>query len=199
MGDIIHSVLHAFASLGYFGIALGLMVEIIPSEIVLAYAGYLVSQGDISFIGAIIAGTIGGTIAQLLLYWIGAYGGRPFLAKYGKYLFIHEKHITLAESWFNKYGSGVVFTARFIPVVRQAISIPAGIARMSLSKFTFYTALAAVPWSILFIYLGHKLASNWAQVNQLAKPYVEPVMIIAVIVIVLYVIFTILRKRKKTV
>ncbi|KQL52373.1 hypothetical protein AN964_01655 [Heyndrickxia shackletonii] len=199
MGDIVHSLLQAFAGLGYVGIILGLAIEIIPSEIVLAFAGYLVSQGNVSFIGAVIAGVIGGTIAQMIIYWIGAYGGRPFLKKFGKYIFIHEHHIELAEKWFDKYGSGVVFTARFVPVVRHAISIPAGITKMSFGKFTLYTGLAAIPWSILFIYLGHKLASNWEQVNELAKPYVQPVMIIAVIVIVLYVVLTIFRKRKKTV
>ena len=123
MGEFIQSILNFLTDLGYFGVALGLMIEIIPSEIVLAYAGYLVSQGHINFVGAIIAGVIGGTIAQLFIYWIGAYGGRPFLKKYGKYIFIHERHIDIAEDWFNKYGSGVIFTARFIPVVRHAISI----------------------------------------------------------------------------
>jgi len=148
MGDIVHSLLQAFAGLGYVGIILGLAIEIIPSEIVLAFAGYLVSQGSVSFIGAVIAGVIGGTFAQMIIYWIGAYGGRPFLKKFGKYIFIHEHHIELAEKWFDKYGSGVVFTARFVPVVRHAISIPAGITKMPFGKFTLYTGLAAIPWSI---------------------------------------------------
>ncbi|MBS4174610.1 DedA family protein [Bacillus sp. FJAT-49736] len=199
MGDIIHSLLQTFAGLGYLGIVLGLVIEIIPSEIVLAFAGYLVSKGEVSFIGAIIAGTIGGTIAQIIIYWIGAYGGRPFLKRFGKYIFIHEKHILLAEKWFERYGSGVVFTARFVPVVRHAISIPAGITKMSFGKFTLYTGLAAIPWSIFFIYLGDKLASNWENVNEIARPYVQPAMIIAVIIIILYVVFTIFRKRNKSV
>ena len=102
MGDIIHSILLFLTNLGYLGIALGLMIEIIPSEIVLAYAGYLVSQGSINFVDAMIAGVIGGTIAQLFIYWIGAYSGRLFLWKYRRYLFIHKKHIDTAEAWFHK-------------------------------------------------------------------------------------------------
>ncbi|MGE8203508.1 DedA family protein [Heyndrickxia sp. NPDC080065] len=197
MSDFIQSILNFLTDLGYFGVAIGLMIEIIPSEIVLAYAGYLVSQGHISFVGAVIAGVIGGTIAQLFIYWIGAYGGRPFLKKFGKYIFIHEKHIDIAEDWFNKYGTGVIFGARFIPVVRHAISIPAGITKMSLKKFTLYTTLAIIPWSILFVYLGDKLASNWNQVNEFAKPYVQPAMIVAIGLIVLYIIFKLLKNRKK--
>jgi membrane protein DedA with SNARE-associated domain len=196
MSGIVHHLLTTLVSLGYFGIALGLMVEIIPSEIVLAYAGYLVSKGEINFAGAVIAGTIGALIAQLILYWIGAYGGRPFLRKYGKYLFIHEKHIDMADDWFKRYGAGVVFTARFVPVLRQAISIPAGIARMSYAKFIGYTVLASVIWSILFIYLGNKLASNWNKVDTYAKPFIEPLMIVAVIVIVGYVMVSVSRRKK---
>ena len=115
MGELINKVLLWLTDLGYFGIAIGLMIEVIPSEIVLAYGGYMVSQGTITFVGAVIAGTIGGVIAQLFLYWAGYYGGRPFLEKYGKYVFIHKKHIDMAESWFERYGTGVIFTARFIP------------------------------------------------------------------------------------
>jgi membrane protein DedA with SNARE-associated domain len=196
MSSIVHHLLTTLVSLGYFGIALGLMVEIIPSEIVLAYAGYLVSRGEINFAGAVIAGTIGALIAQLILYWIGAYGGRPFLRKYGKYLFINEKHIDMADDWFKRYGAGVVFTARFVPVLRQAISIPAGIARMSYAKFIGYTVLASVIWSVLFIYLGNKLASNWSNVNTYAKPFIEPLMIVAVIVIVGYIMVSVSRRKK---
>ncbi|WCN39296.1 DedA family protein [Aneurinibacillus uraniidurans] len=196
MQQFVHSVLMFLSDLGYFGIAIGLMIEIIPSEIVLAYGGFLVSQGSITFVGAIIAGTIGGTIAQLFLYWIGYYGGRPFLEKYGKYLFIHSKQIDLAEYWFNRYGVGVIFTARFIPVVRHAISIPAGIARMSFTKFTLYTTLAVIPWSILFVTLGRELGAQWEHINEKAAPYVQPLVWIAIIATVLYIL-NILRKKRK--
>lgn len=123
VGSLISEILTWLTNMGYAGIAIGLMIEIIPSEIVLAYGGYMVSEGTIGFIGAIIAGVIGGTIAQIFIYWIGRYGGRPFLDKYGKYLLIKKHHIDMSENWFQKYGAGVVFSARFIPVVRHAISI----------------------------------------------------------------------------
>ncbi|MBY0123775.1 DedA family protein [Bacillus sp. S/N-304-OC-R1] len=197
MSHFIQTIFDLLSNLGYLGIALGLMVEVIPSEIVLAYGGYLVSIGKISFAGAVVAGTIGGVIAQWFLYWIGKYGGRPFLDKYGKYLLIKPSHIDVAQNWFSKYGSGVIFTARFIPVVRHAISIPAGIAKMSFSKFSFYTVLAIIPWSILFLYLGMKLGSKWDQINNVAKPYVTPAIIIAIILALIYFIIKWRNSKRK--
>lgn len=194
MQDFILNVLEWLSSLGYLGIALGLMLEVIPSEIVLGYGGYMISQGTIGFAGAVIAGTIGGTIAQLFLYWLGSYGGRPVLEKYGKYLLINKHHIDLAEQWFNKYGPGVIFSARFIPVVRHAISIPAGIAKMSFIKFTLYTIAAIIPWTIFFLYLGMALGENWAGIKDVARPYIIPVAVIALIAGIIYFIWT---KRKK--
>nr|WP_310177575.1 DedA family protein [Neobacillus niacini] len=195
MKDFIFSILMFLSQLGYLGIALGLMIEIIPSEIVLGYGGYMISQGHLNFLGAVIAGTIGGTIAQLFLYWAGYYGGRPFLEKYGKYVLIKKSHIDIAESWFNKYGAGVIFSARFIPVVRHAISIPAGIAKMPVSKFTLYTVSAVLPWTILFLYLGKVLGEKWSHIKEYAQPYVLPIIIAA---IVLAAIYFIIKKTKKT-
>ncbi|MFS3940861.1 DedA family protein [Bacillus subtilis] len=186
MGSLISEILTWLTNMGYAGIAIGLMIEIIPSEIVLAYGGYMVSEGTIGFIGAIIAGVIGGTIAQIFIYWIGRYGGRPFLDKYGKYLLIKKHHIDMSENWFQKYGAGVVFSARFIPVVRHAISIPAGIARMPFLKFVVLTVFAIIPWSILFVYLGIQLGSQWDDVENIAGTYTTPIMILAVVVIALY-------------
>lgn len=186
MAEIIHSFLEWLSGLGYFGIALGLMVEVIPSEIVLAYGGYLISIGKVEPIGALIAGVIGGVLAQLFLYWAGYYGGRPFLEKYGKYVLIKPSHLDMAEKWFEKYGSGVIFGARFIPVVRHAISIPAGIAKMSWQRFTILTTLAAIPWSIFFLYLGYKIGDNQDKIKEVAGPYVQMTMIAIVIILGLY-------------
>ena len=196
MGDFVQSVLLTLMEYGYLGIAVGLMIEVIPSELVLAYGGYMVSQGNIHFIGAVIAGTIGGTIAQIFIYLIGAYGGRPFLERFGKYLFIHKKHIDLAEAWFNRYGPSVIFTARFIPVVRHAISIPAGITKMSFTKFVNFTLLAVLPWSALFVFLGMKLGNNWQEINELAAPYIRPVAVVAVVILVVLIARGFMKKRK---
>jgi membrane protein DedA with SNARE-associated domain len=201
MGELIHqfidTVLQWLTGLGYWGIMIGLMLEVIPSEIVLAYGGFLVARGDIDFWWAVVFGTIGGTIAQIFVYWIGLYGGRPFLEKYGKYILINSHHIDVAESWFNRYGTGVIFTARFIPVVRHAISVPAGIARMPLWKFTVLTTLAVIPWSIFFIWLGVKLGDNWKNIDEAAAPYIKPIMWTAIILTAGYVIYKLIQGRRR--
>ncbi|MCM3748298.1 DedA family protein [Paenibacillus pasadenensis] len=197
--DLADYLLGIVEQLGYFGIILGLAMEVIPSEIVLGYAGYMVSGGSMTFWGAVVCGTIGAVVQQWILYGIGLYGGRPFLDRYGKYLKLKPKHMDMAESWFQRYGSGIVFTARFVPVMRQAISIPAGIARMPLGRFTMLTAIASLPWSILFVSIGQSLGSNWGQIKETAAPYTIPAVIVALAVLIGYVLFKQLRSRGKTV
>ena len=124
--DLVNTLLQWIESLGYFGILIGLAIEVIPSEIVLGYAGYLVYQHEISYWGAVLFGTIGAVVQQWILYGIGRWAGRPFFEKYGKFIKIKPKHLDLADQWFKRYGDGIVFTARFVPVMRQVISIPAG-------------------------------------------------------------------------
>jgi len=196
LSQVVNQILLSLADLGYFGIALGLMIEIIPSEIVLSYGGFMISQGTIGWPLAVVAAVIGGLFSQLFLYWFARYGGRPLILKYGKYVLISEHHLDLAERWFLKYGQGVIFGARFIPVVRHAISIPAGLAKMDQTKFSLYTVLAIIPWSILFLYLGETLGTNWRSIKEVAAPYTNGVLIAAVVLIIIYVIF---KRRQRTV
>lgn len=195
--DWIQAALHFIEGLGVWGILLGLMLEVIPSEIVLSFGGYLVSRGEITFSGAILFGTLGCLIQQIILYWIGRYGGRPFLDKFGKYLHLKKKHLDTAEDWFHRYGAGMVFTARFVPVLRQAISIPAGMARMSMLRFIFYTTLGTIPWALIFVYFGNKLGENWEQIDQVAGPYVKPFVIGSVVLTVIYVSWKTVRRNKQ--
>ncbi len=196
MENVIHTILNFIEGMGYWGIMFGLMIEVIPSEIVLSFGGYLVAKGEISFTGAVIFGTVGGVIAQLFVYWLGRYAGRPFLERFGKYILIQKKHIDLSEQWFQRYGTGVIFTARFIPVVRHAISIPAGIAKMPVWTFIFYTTLAVIPWSIFFIYLGKTLGENWETIDEIAAPYLMPIVYVALALTVMYIIYKLWNKKK---
>jgi membrane protein DedA with SNARE-associated domain len=199
MGDIIHQILEFITGMGYWGILLGLALEVIPSEIVLAYAGYLVYQGEINLVEAVIFGTIGCLLQQVILYAIGMYGGRAFVDKYGKYLHIKAKHVDMTERWFQKYGGGVVFTSRFIPVVRQAISIPAGIAKMNMVKFLTFSGLASIPWAILFVSLGKALGENWENIDEKAAPYTQPILWGALGLMAAYILYKVLTRKKKSV
>lgn len=193
MREWVEVIFRVIADLGEWGIMLGLMIEVIPSELILSFGGYLVSQGHISFFGAVVFGTIGGTLAQIFVYWFGRYGGRPFLERYGKYIFIQKKHIDLSEQWFERYGSGVIFTARFIPIVRHAISIPAGISRMSLTRFILLTTLAVLPWTIFFVYLGLLLGEHWQEIDQAAEPFIFPIVITAGWLFCFYLIYKLVK------
>ncbi|MDG0791975.1 DedA family protein [Cohnella ginsengisoli] len=195
----LNQLLQWIESLGYFGIVIGLAIEVIPSEIVLGYGGYLVSKGDVNFWGAVACGVLGALIQQWILYAIGRYGGRPIVDRYGKYLHLKAKHVDKSEQWFLKYGPIIVFTARFVPVMRQVISIPAGMARMNLSLFSGLTLLASIPWSILFVWLGKSLGSNWEQIDEKAAPYVRPIILIALAVLIVYFVYIYLRRRGKSI
>ncbi|GIN93248.1 putative membrane protein YngC [Siminovitchia terrae] len=182
-------LLQTLGEYGFIGIAAGLMVEIIPSEIVLGYGGYLIASGKITFFQALIAGVFGGTMAQLFLYWLGIYGGRPFFDRYGKFLFIQSKHLNAAENWFAKHGTIVIFTARFIPVIRHAISVPAGIAKMPFHHFTILTVAAMIPWTVLFLLIGIELGNHWDQIGRHATAYLKPIIGAALAVLLLYFLF----------
>jgi membrane protein DedA with SNARE-associated domain len=139
---------------------------------------------------------LGCVLQQIILYWLGRYGGRPVIEKYGKYLMLKKKYLDIAEEWFNKYGPIMVFAARFVPVVRQAISIPAGLAKMPMLHFLFYTTLGTIPWAILFVYLGKTLGNNWEQIDELAAPFIKYLVIGAVAILAVYVLVKVLQRKK---
>ncbi|WP_219835850.1 DedA family protein [Paenibacillus sp. R14(2021)] len=197
--DLVNTLLQWIEGLGYFGILIGLAIEVIPSEIVLGYAGYLVYQGEITYLGAVLFGTLGAIVQQWILYGIGRGAGRPFFEKYGKFIKIKPKHLDLADQWFKRYGDGIVFTARFVPVMRQVISIPAGIAKMPFWRFTMLTGLASIPWVLLFVYLGRTLGENWEDIGAKAAPYVQPAILIAIAVLIVYVLYTVLKRKGKSI
>lgn len=136
----------------------------IPSEIILGFAGYLVSQGVFHFWPAIIVGTIAGIVGSVLSYWIGEHGGRPILQRYGKYILFDARKFRAAEELFEHYGGKAVFFGRLLPGVRTFISFPAGIARYPMGKFVLWTTLGTIPWTILLVWLGDMLGERWEEV-----------------------------------
>lgn len=189
LDTIIMSMIDFFKDFGYFGVLLALCFEFIPAEVVLPLAGYWVSQGDFNYYLMVLAGTVGGTIGPITLYAVGRYGGRPLVMKYGKFFLVNEKQINAADRFFAKYGAGVAFFARFLPVVRTAISVPCGIMKMNLWKFSIYTFAAMLPITALYIYLGMKLGENWEEAGAIFSQYLRPFIIIIVILIVVYGVY----------
>jgi len=195
--ELILSLIMMFKSLGYFGVLLALCFEFIPAEIVLPLAGFWVANGEFNYIGMVLAGTVGGTLGPLTLYALGRYGGRPLVVKYGKYFLINERQVDAADRFFDKYGAGVAFFARFLPIVRTAISVPCGMTKMSVWKFSIYTFSAMLPITALYIYLGMKLGENWEEASALFSEYMTPVIIVIVIGIVIYAGIKLYQKKRQ--
>lgn len=152
-------------SWGYFALAFLMLLENacipIPSELILGFGGYLIFLGKMSFSGALFWGMVGGLIGSVFAYYIGEYGGRPFVDRYGKYFFVKRSHVDTAQRWFDKYGVSAVFFSRMLPVVRTFISLPAGFAGVPMPRFLFYTILGSLPWTALILYIGMALGENW--------------------------------------
>ena len=167
----------------------------IPSEIVLGFAGYLIARGVFDTTTTIIVGTLAGILGSVLSYWMGEYGGRPLLLKYGKYIFFNEHKFELAEKLFNKYGGAAVFIGRLLPGVRTFISFPAGMARYSMTPFFIWTVLGTIPWTILLVWLGKKLGENW---KDLIEYNHEFLIIMIAIFVIIGVVFAVKYYRSKS-
>ena len=160
---------------------------LIPSEAISPFAGYLVSLGKMSFLGALAAGVLGNLVGSWIAYFIGFFGGRELWVRYGRYIGVRTHHLAVAEKWFERYGEFTVFISRCVPVVRTFISFPAGTARMNFRRFTFYTLVGCVPWVIGLTYLGYLLGENWQEVGAYLR-YVDYLVGLAVVVGVAYLL-----------
>jgi membrane protein DedA with SNARE-associated domain len=154
--------------IGYAGVfvlmTMESMVFPVPSEAVMPFAGFLIVEGKLTFAGAIFFSTIGSIVGSLISYAMGAWGGRPFIDKFGKYLLLDRRDLEFTERFFAKYGSVTIFVSRFIPVVRHLISIPAGTGKMRLLPFAIYTVIGAAMWNAFLTVVGYYLRQNWSEV-----------------------------------
>ncbi|NTW32816.1 MAG: DedA family protein, partial [Bacteroidetes bacterium] len=145
-------------SIGYAGIfilmVLESMVAPVPSEAVMPFAGMLISKGEFTFAGVLFFSTFGSIVGSVISYYIGYYGGRPLVDRFGKYLLLDHHHLDLTEKYFQKKGDITIFICRFIPVVRHLISIPAGMGKMNIIKFSVYTIIGAGIWNAFLTYVG---------------------------------------------
>ena len=185
---------------GYFGMFLGMILEaviiIIPSEAILATSGILASRGIFTVWGAFITGLLGSVFCAVIIYFIGYFGGRPFIKKFGKYFFMKESDLDKSDSWFNKYGMFGALIGRNFPIVRTLISLPIGICRLSFFKFLIYTTIGSIPWTILFVYLGYALGNSWILVNAKISYLKIPIRILLISIIIIY-FYNKLKKKYK--
>ena len=181
---IFHSIANGLLSLGVIGVFIGMFLESayipVPSEIILPFAGYLVFLHRATLSEAMLAGLLGGLLGAIFAYFIARYGGRPLIEHYGRYVFIHQKQIDRADQWFQVHGDGAVFFGRLLPGIRTYISLPAGIAQMPFGRFFLFSLLGALPWTVLFTYIGFVLGHNWQHIGRLGAYFAGAALILLI-------------------
>jgi len=192
LGAFVDLAVQVIGALGYPGLALLMAAESmflpVPSEAVMPFAGYLVFLGRFDFGLVVLASIVGSLAGSLASYAIGVYGGRPFVLRYGKYLLITHHELAWTERFFARRGAWAVLVARFIPVVRHIVSIPAGVARMPLGKFLAATFLGAACWNALLAWLGLQLGARWGDIRAALEPYEIALVALGVLLVAAWVV-----------
>ena len=195
--EIANTIVEYIGDMGYWGIFLLMFLEStffpFPSEIIMIPAGYLAYKGEMNLYIVVLAGILGSVGGALFNYYLAMHFGRKFILKYGKYFFIKEETLDKLEAFFVKHGELSTFNGRLIPGIRQLISLPAGLARMNVAKFSLYSALGAGIWVIVLVTLGYVLGSN----EELISEYLKTATVIALISVVLITLFYVVRHKRR--
>lgn len=203
MQEIILNLMNQF---GYFGVFFLIAFENIfppiPSEVILAFGGFMTTYTNLSVPFVIIAATLGSLVGAYVLYFIGKILNKERLkkivsGKVGKVLHLKAEDIEKADEWFDRKGNLTVFFCRFIPIVRSLISIPAGMSEMPLFKFTCYTVIGSAIWNTVLVVLGSIMGENWTKIVSVMDEYSHIVLWILIAVVILVSVFFFLKKRKK--
>jgi membrane protein DedA with SNARE-associated domain len=193
-----------YDAVGYLGVGLAVALETIvapiPSEVILPMAGWKVSQSasDASILEpltnlawnlplAVAFATAGSLVGALVGYAIGAWGGRPLLDRYGRYVGIGDEDLDRADRWFERWGGWAVFLGRMVPLVRTFVSYPAGISRMPVGRFVLFSTLGSLPWNLALIWAGFVVGDNYPQIEAAIKPYEYVIYAVVAIAVLLLV------------
>ncbi len=191
---------------GYLGVALLIAIENIfppiPSEVILAFGGFMTTKTTLNAIGVIIAATIGSTVGAIALYYIGKIFNKERLeriisGKIGKVLRLKASDIEKADKWFDTKGQKTVFICRFIPIVRSLISIPAGMSEMKFLKFLLYTVLGSTIWNTVLVLLGKQLGDSWERVVEVFSNFSHIILVVLIVLFILGVYWFYRNKIKK--
>jgi membrane protein DedA with SNARE-associated domain len=197
--SLTHFINTLYATTGLVGIIAAMAIESclipLPSEIVMPLAGIMIQQHKIlagvplpvSLILVGLAGSLGCLLGSLAAYYIGYKGGRPLILKYGRYVLISQHDADKADEFFLRWGSATAFFSRLLPVVRTYISLPAGISKMPLLKFSIYTFLGSFPWCVLLAYVGTVLGNNLSVLSPIFHTFDVVIIVVLVVLVILYV------------
>ena len=184
-----------FQTMGWPGVIIAMTIESacipLPSELTMPLAGWMLVQApgfsQVFLLVAAFWGAVGNTLGSVLTSWVGVWGGRPFLEKYGKYVLISKNDMNLADRWFARWGEPTAFFSRMLPVVRTFISLPAGIARMNFARFIILTFVGSFIWSGVLAWLGFIFGEHWREVREAMRPFDIPIIAICLILAGWYV------------
>jgi membrane protein DedA with SNARE-associated domain len=189
-----------YGAVGYAGVFIAMVIEStllpLPSELILPYAGFLVSDsnaieplthGPWNFWVVVVIGTAANTTGSIFGYYLGAWLGRPFLDRWGRFLLIRKHEVDQAEAFFVRWGSPTAFISRLLPGVRSIISFIAGVSHMPIGRFIVYSTLGAVPWTMALVYSGVVLGSNWTQIREALRPFDTAILIACILAVVAFV------------
>ena len=198
-GDIIDPIVRAATDIidatGLAGVFVLMALESacipIPSEAIMLFAGFNVSEGDLSMFGIVAAGSLGNLVGSLIAYAVGYYGRIELLDR-NKLIHINRRHLEWADRWFERHGSATVFFTRMLPIVRTFISLPAGVARMPLGRFVVFTLAGCIPWVLLLAIIGREVGDRWEDWRDYLH-YADYVVIAAAVIGLAY--FFIRRRR----
>ena len=193
-------ITNTISSLGYVGIALLMALENlippIPSELIMPLAGFTANRGEMNFMLALAAGTVGSVLGALPWYFLGKSWGlartKKIADRYGKWLALSAKDVERANNWFDQRGNWATALGRLIPGIRTYISIPAGIAKMPLLPFLFYSTIGSIFWVTLLTAAGYLLGANYEQVAS----YLKPLSILVLIAVVSAIVYLVIKRKK---
>jgi membrane protein DedA with SNARE-associated domain len=209
-GPVRDLVTQIYEAVGYLGVALWVAIESviipIPSELILPFAGFLVGEGTAiepitggpwQFWLVVLAGTLGATLGALVAYAIGAWGGRPLIERWGRFLGITPKDLDRADDFFARHGQAASFFGRMLPVIRSLVSFAAGVARMPLGPFVIFTFLGSLPWTILLVFAGVQLGANWESVGAIVKQFEYLILAGLGVIALAWIWFRIIKPRRQ--
>ena len=184
-------IIGVISTMGYGGIVLLMAIESacipLPSEIIMPFSGFLVFKGEMVLWAVALAGAIGCVLGSIPAYYLGKFGGRPLVEKYGKWVLISHHDLVFADRAFQKYGEIIIFIGRLLPAVRTFIAFPAGIARMHMGKFIAYTFVGSLIWCWVLAYAGMKFGEHWDELKVYFHQFHYVIAIAAVVFVVWYV------------
>ncbi len=186
---------------GYAGIAALMAIESacipLPSELIMPFAGYLVSTGQLSLWGVALAGAIGCNLGSTIAYALGAWLGRPAIERWGRFVLINSHDLDVAQNFFKRFGGIATFVGRLLPVVRTFIALPAGFARMPIGWFQLYTFIGSFIWCLLLAYMGELLGDQWDKNSSIKAAFhgADIVIVIVVVAALAWLAWSRLRRR----